>query len=247
MNTPYLSRFRHGGFLQYMKDILSLLVQQDLNTLQLTTQKAALEAPVEKIDAAFQQEKGSTLTQEIILLDERRDRAIVGIKTLAEAYTYHFKAAVAEAGRAILSMIQAHGTSIQRMSYQEETATLDNIIDELENDRELVASVRRLHLESWVTELKSANTLFTHSYLERVEETAANQVYDIKELRKEATDAYRILMRHIEAHATLGNHEVYPILVNQIDVLAGQYNQVIENRAATKVSSQVVSSDGQNF
>ncbi|GFE03511.1 hypothetical protein ABMY20_02865 [Tenacibaculum sp. SSH1-16] len=41
----------------------------------------------------------------------------------------------------------------------------------------------------------------------------------------------RKLVLHIEAHATLSENEAYPTLLNEIDVLAKQYNLVVDNRS----------------
>ncbi|KAF9659693.1 MULTISPECIES: hypothetical protein [Tenacibaculum] len=41
----------------------------------------------------------------------------------------------------------------------------------------------------------------------------------------------RKLVLHIEAHTTLSENEAYPTLLNEIDVLAKQYNLVVDNRS----------------
>ncbi|OED39852.1 hypothetical protein AB832_03820 [Flavobacteriaceae bacterium (ex Bugula neritina AB1)] len=227
-NTPYLNRYRNGEYLQYMKDVLQLVNDASLDTL--TTQVGALNPIVDNIDAAFQQSQGSTLTQEIINLDERRDRAIVGLRSTTDGYTYHHDAATASAATALNTNIASHGARIQQLSYQEETATLDSIIADWETDSELTAAVTTLNLSGWLAELKAANAAFTTKYLERVEETAANPSENIPQLRNDATVAYRALTEHIGAHATLGTADGYNTLQDQISVLAGQYNQVVDNR-----------------
>jgi len=42
MNVPYLNRYRHGEFLQCLKDLLQLLGGQDVAVFQLTAQRDAL-------------------------------------------------------------------------------------------------------------------------------------------------------------------------------------------------------------
>ncbi|MBL0683800.1 DUF6261 family protein [Aquimarina mytili] len=236
MNTPYLNRYRNGEFLQYMKDILELVNQQDVDALQLTSQKNALEPIVNNINTVFQQSQGSTLTQEIIALDERRDRAIIGIRGASEAFTYHYDQGMAEAANTVLTSITTHGDGISRLSYQQETAILGSVVQDFETEIELKTAIMKLGLTKWVAELKNANDSFASKYLDRVGQAAANPTADIAELRSNATEAYRTLVAHIKAHATLGTAKGHAIILDQIDILAGQYNQVIENRSSNSAN-----------
>ncbi|MEW7289017.1 hypothetical protein [Aquimarina sp. 2304DJ70-9] len=45
-------------------------------------------------------------------------------------------------------------------------------------------------------------------------------------------EAYRTFVVHIDAHATLATAKGHTIILDQIDVLARQYNQVVENRSS---------------
>ncbi|OED35689.1 hypothetical protein AB832_06225 [Flavobacteriaceae bacterium (ex Bugula neritina AB1)] len=243
MNTPYLNRYRNGEYLQYMKDILELLAKQDIDALSLTNQKNALEAIINTIDTSFQQAQGSAITQEIIALDERRDRAIIGFRSVIDGYTYHFQNNMATAAKALITNISSHGDSIPRMSYQEETAILNSIVKDMETEGELSQAITTLNLGSWLAELKTANQNFTSKYLERVGEAAANQSADIPQLRGNATEAYRTLITHIQAHQTLSGTAAYTTIINQVDVLAGQYNQVVDNRSNNGVETTTDSSN----
>ena len=232
MNTPYFNRYRNGEYLQYMTDFLELLNKQDVTALQLAEPKAALDPVVAKIDAAFKQSQGSGLTQDVIALDERRDKALVGLRAVTESYTYHYDESIAKAAAELNGIIASHGTNLQRLSYQEETAVINSIVKDFETEPEAQAAVTALTLADWVNELKESNASFSVKYLDRVGEAAQNPSANIPELRTKATEAYRTLVSHIQAHATLNGTEAYTILLNQIDVLAKQYNQVVDNRSA---------------
>lgn len=231
MELPYLNRYRNAEYLQYMKDVLELLQDQDVIIQAVTEQQTTLQALVINIDDVFNQVQGSAITQEIIALDERRDRAIVGLRTVLEGYQSYFETTIAQAATALFNNIAAHGSSIYKLSYQEETAVLHSIITDWETETELSTAVTTLNLTEWLNELKTANTLFTTKYLERVEETAANPTTTIITLREATTEAYRDLIAHLDAHQTLASDAAYSVLLNQISVLAGQYNQVVDNRS----------------
>lgn len=231
MNSPYLNRYRNGEYLQYMKDILQLVNLQDVDALALTNPTNELTTIVNRIDSLYQQVQGSSLTQEIIALDTRRDKAITGIRTLVSAYANHFNEATISAANALLATINTYGTDIARKSYQEQTAILDSISKDFETEPELIQAISLLDIATWVAELKNANTEFSAKYIERVGETAASPENNVEELRVEATLAYRKLVLHIEAHATLSENEAYSTLLNEINVLAKQYNLVVDNRS----------------
>lgn len=242
MNTPYLNRYRHAEYLQYMTDFSKLLDKQDVEALGLTVQKTAMDTIVAKIDDAFKQSQGSGLTQEIIALDERRDRAIVGLRSVTDSFKYHFDLGIASAATVLYDNIASYGNNIQRLPYQEETAVINSIAKDWETEPELKSAVMTLALSKWHAELKDSNAMFSAKYLDRVGEAALNPLADLPDLREKATEAYRTLVSHIEAHATLTKTEAYTILLAQIDILAGKYNQVVENRSNN--GSNDTSSDG---
>lgn len=233
MNTPYLNRYRNGEYLQYMTDVINLVNKQDPTTLQLDTPLDELKPIVDKIDQIFKLSQGSGLTQQLISLDDQRDGAIVGLRSITNGFTYHYDTTKSSAARALLSNMTSHGDNIQRLSYQEETAVINSIIKDWQTDQELIAAVTELSIEDWVAQLKQVNQDFSAKYLDRVDQAAANPAIEIPNLRTQATEAYRKLVTHIQAHATLSATKAYTSLVNQVDVLAGQYNQVVENRSNT--------------
>jgi hypothetical protein len=236
MNVPYLNRYRNGEFLQYTKDVLQLLDEQDIVALNLTTQYNALQPQVTAIDTVFKQSQASDITQELITLDTQRDDALSGLRSVINGYQYHYQETIASAASVLLANIDQHGTNIQRLSYQEETAVLDSIITDWQNKVVLNQAVTILNLEKWLTHLQSVNRSFTTQYLARVEQQAANPNKDIPKLRETATIAYRNLIAHIQAHATLNSTSKHNILLAQISILAGQYNQLVDNRISNSTA-----------
>ncbi len=238
MNTPYFTRYRHGEFLQYLVDVLTIVDKEDLNALLLQPQRDQLQTLTDQIDDLFNRSQASAITQQLIALDDRRDRAIVGIRAYIESYQYHFDPALVTASTALRNDLNRHGNNIPRLSYQEETIVLSKIIEDWSTTTELTNAVTALNLGNWITELQDANTAFAESYIDRVTETSANPTTTIIGLRIEAITAYRALLAHIQAHATLGTNAIYDELDNQISTLAGQYNQVVDNRTTTPTSAE---------
>ncbi len=233
MNDPMLARYRNSEFLQYMKDVLELVNAQEVGTLQLTTQRDALATVTSQIDDLFQQEQSSGITQELIDLDDRRDKAFMGIKATLEALNYHYDEAQQSAARSLLFNLNNYGTNIPRMNYQAETAVIDSMLSDWETETDLIAAITALRLTDWIAELKTANVAFNDRYLARVSESAANPATSFTAVRELATTNYRELVAHVQAHATLGSNLVHQELVNEFSVLAKQYNQTVSLRVGS--------------
>jgi hypothetical protein len=233
MNRPMLDRYRNSEFLQYMKDVLELVNLQDVDTLQLTTQRDAMQAVTSQMDNLFQQEQSSGITQELIDLDTRRDRAFMGIKGLLETHQYHYEDAMQSAARSLLYNLNTYGTNIPRLNYQAETAVIDSMLSDWSTEPELATATTTLRMTDWIAELATANEVFNDRYLARISEAAANPAVSFTTIRDEGADTYRVLVAHIEAHATLGTNATHQSLVNEVSELASQYNQTVDFRSNT--------------
>ena len=246
MEIPVFSRYRNSEFLQYMKDVLELVNANDVDVLQVTTQRDALAVFVTQMDNLFQQEQSSGITQELIELDTRRDKAFMGIKANLEAYNHHFDERMQSAARSLLFNMNNYGTNIPRMNYQAETAVIDSMLSDWETETDLANAITTTALTDWIAELKTANEAFNDRYLARISESAANPATSFTSLREDTTDAYKTLTAHIEAHATLGSNATHQELVNEFSVLAKQYNQTVGLRLGSGSTESSSSSDSLN-
>lgn len=240
MNKPVFDRYRNSEMLQYMKDVLELVNANDVESLQLTTQRDTLATFTSQMDDLFQQEQSSGITQELINLDDRRDKAFMGIKATLEAFRYHYDDRMQSAARSLLYNLNNYGTNIPRMSYQAETAIIDSMLSDWETETDLVNAVTTVALTNWIAELKAANEAFNQRYLARVSETAANPATSFTAIRSDAADAYRDLVAHVAAHATLGSNVTYQELVNEVNVLAKQYNQTVILRLSSNDTDEPI-------
>ncbi|AXG70818.1 hypothetical protein KORDIASMS9_03064 [Kordia sp. SMS9] len=230
MEIPVFSRYRNSEFLQYMKDVLELVNAQDVDALQLTAQRDDLLSMTQQMDTLFQQEQSSGITQELIDLDTRRDRAFMGIKGLLESHEYHYEEVMQNAARSLLYNLNSFGTNIPRMNYQAETAVIDSMLADWSTEPDLTAAITTTGISNWVAELTAANAGFNDRFLARVSESAANTSKSFTTMRDDSNTVYRVLVAHIEAHATLGTNATHQSLVNEISELATQYNQTVNAR-----------------
>lgn len=230
IREPRLGNYRNSELLQYIKDVIELVNAYDVVTLQLTTQRDALVTIMQQLEAVFQQEQWNGITQEIIALDVKRGNALKGIKHLLEGFTYHSDNALKNAAKLLLHNFNNYGKNIPRMNYQMETAVIDSMLVDWETETNLNAAANMLPLAAWITELKMTNTAFNDRYLARVTEVAANPSVSFYSLRAECTTKYRALVSHLKAYATLRTNDTYQQIINEIYVLAKEYNLVLKHR-----------------
>ncbi len=221
---------RYTESVQYFNDVLSLCSNHDPQALKITAEVAALETSVNRLNEGSRPEMADGLTSELVELDTRRDRAIVCLRMMAEAYTNHYLPEKRQAGASLLNTIDKFGGPVSRLNYQAETSTLTSLGSELQTNATLVAQVEELGLSGLVDELVESNVAFNARYIDRVEADAADNGVAMKQLILDAMKAYRVLLSHITAHATLTPGETYSKLIDQINELIDKYLHLIASR-----------------
>lgn len=227
INLRYL---RGSEFIQFFSDIISICTKATIDTLGIKDQTVDLENKVTAIKDGYAKEQGSDITQELILIDNRRDDCLVGIRGVCEAYTNHYEPTLAEAGKLLLDKIDSFGSRLAKQSYQAETTIINKLTADFETDAEFISALGLLKLDLWAKQLKAENELFNQRFLDRINEDAQDKEESFKELRLEIMDAYKTLISHISAHATIKGTEEYLILIDPINSLIDNYNTTLKRR-----------------
>jgi len=227
INFPGL---RNNEFLGFGNDVISIIKPSNAITFGITSAFDPFKAEWEVLSDYFALQRGSLLSNDIVNLDRRRDDAIVGIKTSAEANSKHFDPARKIAAERILATIDKFGKSIQTMNMLAETETLRSLVADFETEVLVKNSLTLLGLSDWVVELKDANNDFNVVYLQRTEEGSKRPDASFAEKRKPAILVYRKLIKTIEAKDTLDPSPALTQLMALLDELIYKYNQLINNR-----------------
>ncbi|TAJ13577.1 hypothetical protein DMA11_08435 [Marinilabiliaceae bacterium JC017] len=230
--TADITRFRNSEFIQFLKNLLQIIKSFTLLLEKLQSKVTPLDNEVNDMTNIFKPERGSSITQDIVDLDGRRDFALTGLEKLLEGMTNHFNQDTADAAQALLDTLNNFGSGLARMNYQAETSVISSLIEKWKSEDELVAAVATLNIEAWVNELDEANTLFNNRYLNRVKESAQAPEIKLADLRKLATGHYRELLKYITAYATLDETNSYDPLIREVNQLIEQYNRLITQREA---------------
>ena len=232
INAVDLSRLRNAEFLQFMKDFAGLVNTNNAATLNVAVQYTALAAKNNQLEDLFKKELSSELTQDILDIDNRRDRAYNGMLFVVQGFLTHYEPAKVEAATRLKDRIDLYGTGAARQNYQAETAILNNLINDWENKPILLDALNLLGLVSWKDEMKAANTLFDQKYIERTLEYSVASPETLLAKRTETAEAYYTLRQFIDAFSVTINTPNYQTVTNQLNALIEQYNTLLTNRLA---------------
>lgn len=231
INSIDLAKLRNSEFLQFGTFISDFVVANDPVVLNIVPQHTAFKTILDETAGLFKVEKSSPITQDLILLDERRDKAISGIAGVIGYYGNHFDAATLQAANLLITNLNTYGTGIARLNTQEETSTIKAIVNDWETRPELTAAIAKLGFTMWVAELKAANLLYEQKYFEWTVEYGSANPETLKQKRSETMDAYNELRSYIDANLILHPSAAYSALENGINALIDQYNTLIESHA----------------
>lgn len=230
INSVNFKLFRKSESVQFFNDIVTLCSESNPKALNIEAQLGTLNECVNSLNSNFATDRSSEITNDLISLDQRRDKAIVCLRMLTEGFTNHYDSAKSDTAALLLQTIDKYGSKISKMNYQAETSTLDNLGDELQNDAAAADLVNQLGLSDLVGEMIEANNEFNTRYLDRVKEEAGESELAMGELIKNSVAAYRLLTAHIEAHSTLNPSDELNTLADRINELIERYNLTVHRK-----------------
>jgi hypothetical protein len=230
-NKISVNRLRNGEFLQFHNNVISIITDNNPDALLVTAQFNPLKNATAEAEALFNKERGSSFTEELTLLDERRDKAINGIFFFLEAHQNHFDAAINSNTRVLKTNLDAHGTGIARENYQVETTIIKKVVTDWATKPELAAAVAALGLTNWLAELDTANKAFDAKFLERNKHQGATASDKLKEKRVEVVAAYEKLVRRINSQFDINEGaEPFGKTVRELNVLIEKFNRLLAGR-----------------
>jgi hypothetical protein len=231
INAIDLAKLRNAEFLQFITNFSALVENNTPVTLNVAAQHSALKGKISEIEPLFKQERASAITQELVLLDERRDRAINGLTAVINGFCYHFDVRINKAANLLATNLLLFGAGIAKLSFQAETATINSLISDWETKTDLAAALVTLGLTDWKEELESANSAFDQKFLLRTKEYGATSPETLKLKREESIAIYYELRKYLDANSVLNDSPLYRKAINELNALIEQYNTLLNSRA----------------
>jgi len=210
-----LTKLRLMNFYQAMTNVQLFLSQEDLETLKLKDAAKAFDEKYKAFDAAVQPMRGDVDTKELNKLDERRDKALIGLYGHVRVFTGFPEEAKATAAQQLQAVLLKYDKSPQTKPLREETAIVSNIVSDLEV-ADAKAKLTLIGADKWLDELKDANKKFETAYNARTQRNM-DLVGQTKERRIALDGEYRRLAHTINALATLGGEAPYKRLMSSIN------------------------------
>ena len=210
-----LTKLRLMNFYQAMTNVQLFLSQEDLETLKLKDAAKVFDEKYKAFDAAVQPMRGDVDTKELNKLDERRDKALMGLYGHVRVFTGFPEEAKATAAQQLQAILLKYDKAPQTKPLREETAIVSNVVSDLEV-ADAKAKLTLIGAEKWLDELKDANKKFEAAYNARTQRNM-DLVGQTKERRIALDDEYRHLAHTINALATLGGEAPYKRLMSSIN------------------------------
>lgn len=185
------------------------------------------------------------LTPELDMLDEKRTKALFGLKKAIESFLYDEDATLAAASEALLENYNFNIGTRTKMSLPKKTSKIESLLKDLETVPALGDAVAKLNFQDRVKSLEAVNSEYFKIYLERIK--SRRQLKLNEEVRKTMLARFEALVLHTEAHLRLSSDPTYEALMDDIEGLYIKYTSLQTTREREKVKapppSQVASSD----
>jgi len=231
---PYLKNYRNSEFIQFLKDCVKIYNAFDVKALKLDGLIAELEVQIAKHEEVFNLAQKNENTEQLENADRRRDKAIIGIKTLATAYEYHFDKNLSTAGSFVNAMLDKHGTSIAQYNLIDETNVLNSIIKEFASNESAKGAAQLLNISTWITELGEANEAFNQIYITRNKSIASQPDQNLRDLRQPAIEKYRVLINKTDAYYNITETKEYKAILDEVDSIIVNYNRGVPKPTSKK-------------
>ena len=242
ISTAYLFRYRIKEFIQFMRNTLMIVGQHGPDPLRVKPQYQALSKLHQQLERAYLPDNPNSLSTQLAQLDAARDQAIVCLRMLSDGYSRHHSPALSEAGQLMLASIDRYGSQIYNLNYSAETAALQKLVYDLQNTPTGVQAVQTLQLEDVVTEIKRVNQEFERQFVRQLEAASQPEGPSVRELVQRTAEAYRTLVKFVEAHATLTPSSEYTLFMHHLNENIEHFNQIVARRKPNTEIKETTSS-----
>lgn len=196
-----LPRLRNNEHFQFMTDVKNSIETATPAALGVEPVYPGFQEKYDRLNAALLVDRGSTLTEKINVSDEKRDSYWSAVGGRLRATLLCPIAEEVEAATALLRIYDLYG-NVRKMSYNEETAALANLVEDYEKPKN-AAHCQTVGITHWITGLKQENNNLQELINARNTELANKESGDVKAERAEIDPEYSKIVVRLNAMATL--------------------------------------------
>ena len=242
-----IQRMNNGAHFTFVSNILARAEADTAVKEKASELVSNFKTAVSAEDEALKISQKSLLTDEIAKADSDRDALYAGYKKAVEGFLAMPIADMAQAAKILSQHIKDYKINTADQ-LDKETGLLVNFISDLED--KYAAQVAKLGLTAFVTNLKEANERVRTLTLQRTNEKIGITVGALKTARTVSDDAYRALVKMVNALALVFDEKDYTAFIDYVNTEITHYKrEVIGQKAknpSTSGGSSVTSPDNGN-
>ena len=229
-----IQRMNNGAHFTFVSNILARAEADTTVNGKAAELVSNFKTAVSAEDEALKISQKSLLTDEIAKADSDRDALYAGYKKAVEAFLAMPIADMAQAAKVLAQHIKDYKINTAGQ-LDKETGLLVNFITDLED--KYSAQVAKLGLTAFVTNLKEANERVRTLTLQRTNEKIGITVGALKAARTASDDAYRALVKMVNALALVYGEKDYTAFIDYANTEITHYKREVLNQKASAPST----------
>ena len=229
-----IQRMNNGAHFTFVSNILARAEADTAVKEKASELVSNFKTAVSAEDEALKISQKSLLTDEIAKADSDRDSLYAGYKKAVEAFLAMPIADMAQAAKVLAQHIKDYKINTAGQ-LDKETGLLVNFISDLEDKN--AAQVAKLGLTAFVTNLKEANERVRTLTLQRTNEKIGITVGALKAARTASDDAYRALVKMVNALALVYGEKDYTAFIDYANTEITHYKREVLNQKASAPST----------
>ena len=229
-----IQRMNNGAHFTFVSNILARAEADTAVKGKASELVSNFKAAVAAEDEALKISQKSLLTDEIAKADNDRDALYAGYKKAVEGFLAMPIADMAQAAKILSQHIKDYKINTADQ-LDKETGLLVNFISDLED--KYAAQVAKLGLTAFVTNLKEANERVRTLTLQRTNEKIGITVGALKAARTASDDAYRALVKMVNALALVYGEKDYTAFIDYANTEITHYKREVLNQKASAPST----------
>ena len=236
-----IQRMNNGAHFTFVSNILARAEADTAVKGKASELVSNFKAAVAAEDEALKISQKSLLTDEIAKADSDRDALYAGYKKAVEGFLAMPIADMAQAAKILSQHIKDYKINTADQ-LDKETGLLVNFISDLED--KYAAQVAKLGLTAFVTNLKEANERVRTLTLQRTNEKISITVGALKTARTASDDAYRALVKMVNALALVFGEKDYTAFIDYVNTEVAHYKREVLGRKTSAPSTSGSSAAG---
>ena len=229
-----IQRMNNGAHFTFVSNILARAEADTTVNGKAAELVSNFKTAVSAEDEALKISQKSLLTDDIAKADIDRDTLYAGYKKAVEAFLAMPIADMAQAAKVLAQHIKDYKINTAGQ-LDKETGLLVNFISDLED--KYAAQVAKLGLTAFVTNLKEANERVRTLTLQRTNEKISITVGALKTARTASDDAYRALVKMVNALALVFGEKDYTAFIDYVNTEITHYKREVLGQKASAPST----------